>query len=94
MKIYIVLTALVVFSVFGITASQSYSIENKSNSFSYYNKNCNNDKCTVIHCDNNHPCDKAGTSNSTTNPTKLSDNSVSDKKSDIMNMIKKLLDFH
>lgn len=85
---------LLIFSLFGFAASQCYAADNKSNSFSYTNKNCNNDKCSVIHCDNSHPCSKAETSNSTTNSPKLSTNTLSEKKLDVMNMVKKLLNFN
>ena len=46
-----------------------YAQDQKNNSFTYYERNCNNDTCTVTTCSADKSCSTTGVNNSTSNNT-------------------------
>ena len=50
-----------------------YAQDNQTNSFTYYERNCNNDACVVTTCSTDKPCSTTGVNNSTNNNTQALD---------------------
>ena len=80
--IFITMSFFILFVPYG------YAQENKTNSFTYYEKNCNNDACVVTTCSNDKPCSTTGVNNSTNNTTQEPDTRTENSDSSALDMMK------
>lgn len=94
MKVYFILTLVFIIGFSVIQIPAGFSLNNKNNSFSYYEKNCDNDSCVITTCDDSKSCHKSGSGNSVDNDTfnQLSQKNMDDKVLELMNMWKNFLD--
>lgn len=96
MKIYFVLTLVFVIGFSVVQIPEGYSLTNRNNSFSYYEKNCDNDSCVITTCDDGKSCHTSGSRNSVDNDTfnqLPGQKSIDDRALDIMKMWKNILNF-
>ncbi len=73
-----------------------YSLDGKNNSYTYYEKNCENDSCVITTCGTNQSCTTTGANNSTTNITKEQINergNLDSKSFELMNFWKNFMNF-
>jgi hypothetical protein len=71
MNQYIVIALMLSLGFSMLYAPYGYSLDNKNNnSYTYYEKNCNNDACVVTTCSVEKSCSTTGATNSTNNNTK------------------------
>ena len=95
-QLFVIALMLVVgFSM--LHAPYSYSLDTKNNnSYTYYEKNCNNNACVVTTCNMDNSCSTTGVNNSTNNNTKekLSDRGSFDSRTlELMNFWKNFMNF-
>ncbi len=87
--------------IFGIGFSilqvpSGYSLDGKNNSYTYYEKNCQNDSCVITTCDTEQSCRTAGANNSTSNNTQEQTNergNLDSKTSELVNFWKNFMNF-
>jgi hypothetical protein len=80
--IFIALSFSILYVPFG------YAQDNKTNSFTYYEKNCNNDACVVTTCSTDKPCSTTGVNNSTNNNTQELEPKTENSDSSDLDMMK------
>jgi hypothetical protein len=94
---YIILAVIFTLSLSMLYVPFSYGQDNKNNSFTYYEKNCNNDSCVVTTCSTNKSCSTTGENNSTNNNTTKegdTERGNSDSKTlDMMKLWEKFMNF-
>lgn len=96
MKIYIFLTLAFIVGFSAIQFPVGHSLSNKNNSYSYYEKNCDNDSCVITTCNESKSCHTSGPPNSDDNDTfdqLPNQNSIDDKAQDFVKMWKNFLNF-
>lgn len=97
MKQFFVIALMLVVGFSMLYAPYSYSLDTKNNnSYTYYEKNCNNDACVVTTCSMDKSCSTTGVNNSTNNNTKdqLSDRGSFDSSTwELMNFWKNFMNF-
>lgn len=96
MKIYVIL-ALVFIMGFSVNQIPTgYSLNDTNNSFSYYEKNCDNDSCVITTCDDGKACQTSGPRNNVDNDTfnqLPNQKSLDDKALNFMKMWENFLNF-
>lgn len=97
MNQYFVIALILVVGFSMFYAPNGYSLDKKNNnSYTYYEKNCNNDECVVTTCSVDKSCSTTGVNNSTVNNTKeqVTDRGNFDSRtSEFMNFWKNFMNF-
>lgn len=96
MKIYCILTLAIIIGFSVIQMPIGYSSNSQNNSFSYYEKSCNNDSCVITTCEEDKSCQTTGERNNIANNTlsQLSNqDSINEKALDFAKMWKNFLEF-
>lgn len=60
MKIYFILSFVFILGFSIVQIPVGFSINSKNNSFTYYEKNCDNHACVVTTCDDGKTCHTSG----------------------------------
>lgn len=96
MNFYLVIAIMFVMGFSSMNIHHGFSINDQDNRYSYYEKNCNNDSCTVTTCSDGQPCTTVG--ESANNPPNIesfsSDNeSEESNENSIMDLIGSFFNF-
>lgn len=96
MKIYLILSIIFLIGFSVVQLPLGYSANNKNNSFSYYEKNCDRDACVVTTCKDVKTCHTSGPRGSVDNDNsspQTNQNTLDSKVDDLMKKWKNFLNF-
>ena len=88
MNQYLIFAVIFTMSISILYVPFGYAQDNKTNSFTYYEKNCNNDACVVTTCSTGKPCSTTGVNNSTNNNTQELETKTENFDSSALDMMK------